>query len=420
MAGQVNVEALKSEVRQALVNHKAIACPMAVRLAWHMSGTFDTATGTGGSDGATARYEPERSDPANAGLFIIIDLLHDVKKAHPEISHADLWTAAGVMSLEFLGGPKVPFKFGRRDAQPGCPMRPVPENGRLPDASQGAEHLREVFGRQGFSDREIVALSGAHTLGRCHKVRSGYDGKWTHNPLKFDNEYFRNLMFLDWRPRKWEGPFQYEDMQSQELVMLPSDMALKEDPEFRKYAELYARDNQAFFRDFARAYAKLLSNGGPPTVCPFNKSVYDEDDDGTTEAKLAHYSAEFREHAMHGSIEHCKKYVALGADVHSVEGSSGRTALHKAAFWGHEELVAWLAGDLNIDVNARDYYGDTALHDAARFGHAHLISSMLENGADVCVRNQRDETALNIAIDHGHEEVVRMLKGKGAAACSRL
>jgi hypothetical protein len=78
-------------------------------------------------------------------------------------------------------------------------------------------------------------------------------------------------MFLDWRPRKWEGPFQYEDMQSQELVMLPSDMALKEDPEFRKYAELYARDNQAFFRDFARAYAKLLSNGGPPTVCPFNK-----------------------------------------------------------------------------------------------------------------------------------------------------
>mmetsp|Transcript_33816 Transcript_33816/g.80267 ORF Transcript_33816/g.80267 Transcript_33816/m.80267 type:complete len:197 (-) Transcript_33816:117-707(-) len=181
-------EALKSEVRAAIVNHKAIACPMAVRLAWHMSGTYDARNGTGGSNGATIRYEPESSDPANAGLSIIQDLLHDVKKSHPEISHADLWTAAGALSVEFLGGPKVPFSLGRTDASPGCP---VPQNGFIPDASQGAAHLREVFYRQGFTDREIVALSGAHTMGRCHKVRSGYDGRWTSNPLKFDNEYFR-------------------------------------------------------------------------------------------------------------------------------------------------------------------------------------------------------------------------------------
>jgi len=100
-------EAVKSEIRQALVNHKAIACPMAVRLAWHMSGTFDAETGSGGSNGATLRFEPEISDPANAGLGIIRDLLHDVRKAHPEISCADLWTAAGAVSVEFLGGPEV-------------------------------------------------------------------------------------------------------------------------------------------------------------------------------------------------------------------------------------------------------------------------------------------------------------------------
>ncbi len=102
-------EALKSEIRAALVNHKAIACPMAVRLAWHMSGTYDLSGGnaTGGSNGSTIRHEPENSDPANAGLGIIRDLLHDVKKSHPEISCADLWTAAGAASVEFLGGPQV-------------------------------------------------------------------------------------------------------------------------------------------------------------------------------------------------------------------------------------------------------------------------------------------------------------------------
>ena len=64
-------------------------------------------------------------------------------------------------------------------------------HGRLPDGSKGKEHLRDVFHRMGMSDRDIVALSGAHTLGRCHFVRSGYDGPWTHNPLKFDNEYLK-------------------------------------------------------------------------------------------------------------------------------------------------------------------------------------------------------------------------------------
>lgn len=38
---------------------------------------------------------------------------------------------------------------------------------------------REIFYRQGFNDQEIVALSGAHAMGRCHADRSGYDGPWS-------------------------------------------------------------------------------------------------------------------------------------------------------------------------------------------------------------------------------------------------
>ena len=33
--------------------------------------------------------------------------------------------------------------------------------------------------------REIVALSGAHALGRCHAEASGYVGPWTPTPTTF-------------------------------------------------------------------------------------------------------------------------------------------------------------------------------------------------------------------------------------------
>lgn len=44
---------------------------------------------------------------------------------------------------------------------------------------QGGHHVRDVFYRMGFNDREIVALVGAHTLGRCHTTASGYSGPWS-------------------------------------------------------------------------------------------------------------------------------------------------------------------------------------------------------------------------------------------------
>jgi cytochrome c peroxidase len=50
----------------------------------------------------------------------------------------------------------------------------------------------------GFNDQEIVALSGAHALGRCHRDRSGFDGPWSHSPTTFSTEYFRLLLEEKW------------------------------------------------------------------------------------------------------------------------------------------------------------------------------------------------------------------------------
>jgi catalase (peroxidase I) len=88
------------------------------------------------------RFSPERTDEANAGLGIVRDLLLPIKKAHPEISFADLWVLGGHVAVEFLGGPNVPFRLGRTDTSDGFTC---PANGRLPDAAQGMFRWCAVF-----------------------------------------------------------------------------------------------------------------------------------------------------------------------------------------------------------------------------------------------------------------------------------
>jgi len=238
--------------------------PLFIRLAWHTSGTYSKETKTGGSNGSTMRFKPESNFGANAGLHLARNLLESVKKAHPEITYADLWTLAGVVAIEELGGPVVGWRAGRSDKDDGSHC---PPDGRLPDADKGhpnitAQHVRDVFYRMGFNDREIVALLGAHAVGRGHTDRSGYSGPWTHGEFSFTNDFYRELLEQKWTKKKWNGPEQYENEKGN-LMMLPADLVLLQDPIFRKYTELYAKDQDLFFRDFAKAFQKLEELGVP-------------------------------------------------------------------------------------------------------------------------------------------------------------
>jgi hypothetical protein len=90
-------------------------------------------------------------------------------------------------AVEVAGGPRIEMRYCRVDADPSAAgADPAQQQRRgaamaaklpcanppYPDGAHSAEfHIRTVFYRMGFSSREVVALCGAHTIGRAFKDR---------------------------------------------------------------------------------------------------------------------------------------------------------------------------------------------------------------------------------------------------------
>ncbi|KAL8216167.1 hypothetical protein R6Q57_023004 [Mikania cordata] len=295
-------EQLRSAKKDIIDLLKTTFChPILVRLGWHDAGTYNKNIeewpNRGGANGSL-RFDVEQKHAANAGLVNALKLLQPIKEKYAGVTYADLFQLASATAVEEAGGPKIPMKYGRVDV---TGPEQCPEEGRLPDAGppSPAAHLRDVFYRMGLTDKvyillltyistmnshgkwdlgcdvyswalqDIVALSGAHTLGRSRPERSGW-GKpetkytkegpgapggqsWTVKWLRFDNSYFKDI----------------KERRDKDLLVLPTDAALFEDPSFKVFAEKYAIDEKAFFDDYAVAHAKLSNLGSkfdPPEV----------------------------------------------------------------------------------------------------------------------------------------------------------
>jgi L-ascorbate peroxidase len=164
-----------------------------------------------------------------------MELLTEAKRDFPTVSWADLIALGGAAAVQKCGGPVIEIGLGRTDHD-----QPAPPH-RLPGGYEGAGMLKRMFARMGLEVRDLVALSGAHTLG--HTQRRPF----TDEPWVFSNAYFVQLV------------------EQREPVLLGTDTALLDDPELRPYVELYAADEQRFRADFADSYRRLtwLGNQRP-------------------------------------------------------------------------------------------------------------------------------------------------------------
>lgn len=65
--------------------------------------------------------------------------------------------------------------------------------------------------------------------------------------------------------KNWDGPKQHEDKYAKSLMMLPTDIALISDKNFKKHVERFAKDSEVFFSEFSDAICKLFELGVPFT-----------------------------------------------------------------------------------------------------------------------------------------------------------
>ncbi|MFY8274765.1 catalase/peroxidase HPI [Pseudoalteromonas sp. SSDWG2] len=178
-----------------------------------------------------------------------------------------------------------------------------------PDPIAAANDIRMSFGRMAMNDEEIVALiAGGHTFGKAHGAKkgdcvgkepaaaptedqgfgwknkcgkgnaedtmtSGFEGAWTVTPTQWTTNYLDNLFNFEWKQTKSPaGAIQWipTDEAAQNLVpdahikgkrhapiMFTTDIALKEDPAFRKIAESFRADPKKYELAFAKAWFKL-------------------------------------------------------------------------------------------------------------------------------------------------------------------
>ena len=185
-----------------------------------------------------------------------------------------------------------------------------------PDVEGSAANIRETFSRMAMNDEETVALiAGGHTFGKVHgaddpdehmgpepeaapideqglgwdydldevpgMITSGIEGPWTDAPTQWDTTYVDNLLDHEWTSVKGPGgawqwtpvdadevddaPGAQNPEESEEPMMLTTDVALKHDDDYREVLERFQENPDEFQEAFAKAWYKLIHRDmGPP------------------------------------------------------------------------------------------------------------------------------------------------------------
>ncbi|XVE84376.1 hypothetical protein DITRI_Ditri17bG0007400 [Diplodiscus trichospermus] len=217
---------------------------------------------------STSTFETEKNARGNLnsvrGFEVVDQIKAEVDRVcgRPVVSCADILAVAARDSVVALGGPTWKVRLGRRDST--TASRTLAD-AVLPSASMDLPALINNFKNQGLNQRDLVALSGGHTIGfsRCGIFRNRIYNATNIDPAfakqrratcpraggnnnlapfdptaaRFDTAYFQNLV-------KRRG-------------LLTSDQALFNGGSTDKLVKTYSLNPKAFRDDFAKSMIKM-------------------------------------------------------------------------------------------------------------------------------------------------------------------
>lgn len=171
------------------------------------------------------------------------------------------------------GGPYYPVKKGRKDNRASKPSK-VKFN--LPRANSTMDELLRLFTSKGLTKEDLVALSGAHSIGFAHCdqfLARLYDFNGTKKPDPFiDPRLLKELQMYCphfggntdvLAPLDVQTPFLFDHMYYRNLQaklgLLVTDQALYLDQRTRPLVQALGEDKARFFQAFATGMDKLGS-----------------------------------------------------------------------------------------------------------------------------------------------------------------
>nr|XP_010924103.1 peroxidase 72 [Elaeis guineensis] len=225
---------------------------------------------------STGTFLSEKRSNPNRNSARGFEVIDEIKSALEEecpltVSCADILALAARDSTVLTGGPSWEVLLGRRDS-----LGPSlsGSNNNIPAPNNTLPTIITKFKLQGLDLVDLVALSGSHTIGqsRCTSFRqrlynqtgnglpdgtldaayaaqlrtrcprSGGDQNLFPldfvSPIKFDNNYYKNLM-------AWKGL-----LSSDEVLFTDSAATMQ-------LVKLYAENNELFFEQFAKSMVKM-------------------------------------------------------------------------------------------------------------------------------------------------------------------
>ncbi|XP_034929066.1 lignin-forming anionic peroxidase [Populus alba] len=257
--------AIRTAIRTAIARERRMAASL-IRL--HFHDCFVQGCDASILLDETSSIESEKTAGANRksarGYEVIDKAKSEVEKICPGVvSCADIIAVAARDASAYVGGPSWAVKLGRRDSTTASPALAITE---LPAFSDDLGRLISRFQQKGLTARDMVALSGSHSLGQAqcftfrdrihsdNNIDAGFASTRKRRcplvgsdstlapldlvtPNSFDNNYFKNLM--------------------QKKGLLQSDQELFSGGSTDSIVSEYSRNPAKFSSDFASAMIKM-------------------------------------------------------------------------------------------------------------------------------------------------------------------